>query len=108
MNQRAEVEQTELAAADIEFHVVDFSRMPEAGAIPPGFYYTFPVTPGEGREPFISLTGPYPTFKEAVDKARTFIAEGLTNYQGDEADDVSEEEVDFTDDVDAVVVRSVQ
>lgn len=83
----------------IDFHVIDFSRMPEDSVIKPGFYYTFavqdeqPEVDGTGYgEPGIMLNGPYPDLETANAKALAYLKAALTAV-------ASEAEIAFVDEV---------
>lgn len=93
---------TPLTAAEISFHILDFTKMPATGVIKPGFYYTFSPEGDEDAEaeigqPGVFLNGPYPTFEDTKSQAESFIADALTSFMGDGLLDVADEEVHFID-----------
>lgn len=67
------------AVREVPIHIFDFTQPTEG--LEPGFYYNIPIPEGEKATPNeVALEGPFESRSQALDAARDFIRDCLTDH----------------------------
>jgi hypothetical protein len=74
------------AVREVPIHVYDFNTEDPPEGLARGFYYSIPILDEKATTEEIPLAGPYPTRNTAIDGARDFIRDCLTNQTTGEED----------------------